>query len=74
MFLICFFLGAYSEYYMVFLYTKGSQMVERSVTRGSVAFCDYKINLSLNLFKEFLPSNEQYKLLIFSCSWGHSQP
>lgn len=53
---------------MCFLYTKRSQMVERFVTRGSVAFCDYKINLSLNLFKEFLPSNEQYKLLIFSCS------
>lgn len=45
-----------------FLYTKGSQMVERSVSRGSVAFCDYKINLSLNLFKEFchLMSNINY--------------
>lgn len=53
---------------------KGHRWYKDMLPWGRVAFCDYKINLSLNLFKEILPSNEQYKLLIFSCSWGHSQP
>lgn len=62
------------EFLYVLCIPKGHRWYKDMLPWGRVAFCDYKINLSLNLFKEFLPSNEQYKLLIFSCSWGHSQP
>lgn len=62
------------EFLYVLCIPKGHRWWKDLLPWGSIAFRDYKINLSLNLFKEFLPSNEQYKLLIFSCSWGHSQP